>query len=327
MVIDFHIHYCPEKFVKPFMEPGLEVTTRFSPDGKTQDTLLSLRYDVDKFIEMMDIGGVDAAVLSSGAGMRADLADCQYINDNIKELTEKYPGRFFGVAHVPPLGGESTYQELKRCRDELGFKGVVMHSIVRGTSIDDPVLIPFFKKVAELGMFLIIHPGSAEYTPYYDYDIGRSVCREGHLAETTVRIVESGLLDLIPDLKIVMSHLGGHFYACLDRIVSYENKEFWGTQNHPRHSRKAKHPFPYYLDKIYFDTGGIQGNINPIKMALLEISPKQLLYGTDYPLEIREGYTIRKFVQSIKDLPLPKEDVDGILGTNAMKLLGISTEK
>jgi predicted TIM-barrel fold metal-dependent hydrolase len=58
-------------------------------------------------------------------------------------------------------------------------------------------------------------------------------------------------------------------------------------------------------------------------MALLEIDPSRILYGTDYPLEIREGYTIHRFVQSIKDLPLPKDRTDGILGENARKLLGI----
>ena len=323
MVIDFHIHYCPEKIIGHLMKPGVAVQTNFSPDGKVQDTVLPLRWEIEKFIEMMDIGRVDAAVLSSGAGMRKDIDDCRYINDNVKEQCERYPGRFFGVAHVPPLGGEDSFKELERCRDELGFKGTVMHSVVRGTPIDDPALYPFYERVSDLGMFLIVHPGSAEYSPYLDYDIGRSVCREGHLAETTVRIVESGILDKFPNLKFCMSHLGGHFYACLDRIVFYENKEFWGTQDHPRHSRKAAHPFRYYLDKMYFDTGGIQGNINPIKMALMEIEPSQLLYGTDYPLEIREGYTIQKFVQSIKDLPLPEAQTAGILGGNAMKLLGI----
>jgi len=81
-------------------------------------------------------------------------------------------------------------------------------------------------------------------------------------------------------------------------------------------------PFRWYLDKMYFDTGGIQGSINPVKIALMELSPQNILYGTDYPLEMRDGPPIREFVQKIRDLPLPRSDIDDILGNNAQRLLG-----
>ena len=323
MVIDFHIHYCPEKYVKPNLGPGDTVRTVFSKDGKAGDCAVPLRYNVPKFIEMMDIGGVDASVLTSGVGMRSDLPDCQIVNNDLSELEKQHPGRFIGIAHVPPLGGEESFAELKRCRDDLGFRGAAMHSVVRRVDIDDPKLFPFYEKVCELGMFLIIHPGSAEYTPFYDYDLGRSVGREGHLAVTTTRLIEGGVLDRFPDLKIFMSHLGGHFYACLSRIELYQDKVFWGTHEHPRHGKTAEKPVRYYLDKMYFDTGGIQGDTNPIKMALMEISPKNIVYGTDYPIEIREGEAVRKFVSDIRQLPLPEEDIEAILGGTARKLLGI----
>ena len=323
MVIDFHIHYCPEKFVKPNLGPSGETRTVFSADGKAGDCATPLRYNVPAFLEMMDYGGVDMAVLTSGAAMRRDLPDCQFTNDDIKKLVDAHPDRFIGIAHVPPLGGADAFAELKRCRDELGYKGVVMHSVVRGVDVDDPQLFPFYEKVCELGMFLIIHPGSAEYTPFYDYDLGRSVGREGHLAVVTTRLIEGGILDTFPELKISMSHLGGHFYACISRIELYQDKVFWGTKDHPRHSRRSKEPFRYYLNKMYFDTGGIQGDVNPLKMALMELSPKNIVYGTDYPLEIRDKETVKKFVQDIRKLPLPQEDIDGILGNNARKLLGI----
>ena len=323
MVIDFHIHYCPEKFVKPNLGPGGETRTIFSEDGKAGDCAVALRYDLPKFIEMMDHGGVDIAVLTSGAAMRRDLPDCRFTNDDIKSVVEKYPGRFLGVAHAPPLGGPEAFAELKRCRDELGYRGAVMHSVVRGVELDDPQLYPYYEKLCELGMFVIVHPGSAEYSPFYDYDMGRSVGREGHLAAVTGRLIEGGILDRFPELKIAMSHLGGHFYTCISRMELYQDKVFWGTKDHPRHSRRSKEPFRYYLDKMYFDTGGIQGDINPVKMALMELSPKNILYGTDYPLEIREGETIRKFISDIRQLPLPKEDIESILSGNAKALLGI----
>ena len=324
MVIDFHIHYDPEKFIKPFLGPGETAITYFTPEGGIKKSYYPLQFDLPKFVEMMDIGGVDMAVLTSSLGMRSDLEDCRYINDDMKQTEEKYPGRFRGAAHVPPLGGRESFTELRRCRDELGFKGACMHSVVRGVPVDSPELYPFFEAVEELGLFLIVHPGAAEFSSSNsDYDLGRSIGREANLAETTVRLIEGGILDRYPNLKIIMSHLGGHFYAALSRIELYQDKVFWGTQDHPRHSKKSKMPFSWYLDKMFFDTGGIHGKINPVKMALMEIKPQNILFGTDWPFEIREGTRIKAFVEDIRALPLPKSDIDDLLGNNALMLLGM----
>ncbi|MFZ7104260.1 MAG: amidohydrolase family protein [Peptococcaceae bacterium] len=324
MIIDFHIHYCPEKFVRPNLGPGDTVRSLISAKGDAGDCAGPLRYNLPKFIEMMDQAGVDVAVLSSGAGMRRDLEDSYYVNNMMKEAEEKYPGRLKGTAHVPPLGGKEAFQELKRCKEELGFCGVAMHSVVGGKDVDDRQLWPFYEKVSELGMFLFIHPaGAGAYSNYLDYDLGRSVAREGHLATVVVRLINGGVLDDFPDLKIVMSHLGGHFAACMSRIELYQDKEFWGIAHHPRHSRKCQKPFRSYLNKMYFDTGGIVGDINPVKMALMELNPRNILFGTDYPLEIREGDTVKKFIEKIKSLPLGNEEIQGILAENGRSLIGI----
>jgi len=324
MVIDFHIHYIPEKYVKPFLgADGAAPVVTFNAEGKVKDTYHSLKYDLPKFIEVMKIGGVDMAVLTCGLGMRADIDDCRYINDDIREQVEKYPGYFKGVAHAPSLDGKESYKELKRCRDELGFKGVVMHSIVQGVQVDSPKFYPFYEAVEELGMFLIIHPCNADFAPDFDYDLARSMWREGHLAVTTALLIEGGILDRFPNLKIVMSHLGGHFYPVISRMELYRDKEHWGTKDHPRHSKTSKMPFRWYLDKMWFDTGGIRGFINPVKMALMEIKPQNILYGTDFPIEIKEGNTIKTLVDDIRALPLPQSDIDDILGNNALRLLGM----
>ena len=138
-----------------------------------------------------------------------------------------------------------------------------------------------------------------------------------------VRLINGGILDDFPGLRIVMSHLGGGFAFWMTRILSYQNKEFWGTDGHPRHGKKAKRPFREYLSEMYFDTGGLTGDINPVKMTLMEVSPKNILFGTDYPLEIREAETVKGFVEKIQELPLTMTEIDGILGENARGLIGL----
>jgi predicted TIM-barrel fold metal-dependent hydrolase len=322
MIIDFHIHYCPEELLRPKMSPDGRPKTFFVGD-KPGDCVLPLRYQIEKHIEMMDYAGVDTIVLSSGEGMRENLANSRFVNDRLKELEGRYPGRIVGMAHTPPLGGAEAFSELERCKRELSFRGAAMHSINSGKEVDDPALWPFYEKVQELGMYLFIHPGPAIYSEYMDYDLGRSVGREGHLMAVVVRLINGGVLDDFPGMKIVMSHLGGGFALWITRILSYQNKEFWGTAGHPRHGKKAKRPFRDYLSEMYFDTGGLTGDINPVKATLAEVSPKNILFGTDYPLEIREGDTVKNFIQKIRDLPLSEAEVAGILSENARPLIGM----
>jgi predicted TIM-barrel fold metal-dependent hydrolase len=67
--------------------------------------------------------------------------------------------------------------------------------------------------------------------------------------------------------------------------------------------------------------GGCFGNINPVKCALVEINPEKLLLGTDYPQEMRDGRSIKTFVDEIKKLPLSQGQLQGILGENARQFL------
>jgi predicted TIM-barrel fold metal-dependent hydrolase len=322
MVIDWHIHYSPEELVRPKLGPGGTAVAGWT-DGKPGGGADPLRFRLDKFIEAMDHAGVDTAVLSCGEGMRGDLQECRLVNDRMRDAEEKYPGRFIGMAHVPPLGGAEAFTELERCKNELGFKGAAMHTIVLGKDVDDHELWPFYEKLREMGMFLFCHPGSAVYERYLDYDLGRSVGREGHLMTVVVRIINGGILDDFPGLKIVMSHLGGGFAFWMSRILSYQDKEFWRTADHPRHAKVAKRPFQEYLPEMLFDLGGLTGDITPVKMALLEMSPKTIVFGTDFPIEIKEGETIRRFVEEIRKLPLSQEDIDGILADNGRALIGL----
>ncbi len=49
--------------------------------------------DIDAHVRMMDLAGIDAAVLSSMVGFdQPDSAICRTINDDMKEVEKKHPG-------------------------------------------------------------------------------------------------------------------------------------------------------------------------------------------------------------------------------------------
>src|SRR3954469_9718054 len=136
MIIDFEHHFTPREFVSG--EVGPEPRTQFDENGAPSYTFHSMLYDLDEHIRMMDIGGINAALLTSAAGMVPDIERCRKVNQATKKAEKDYPGRFIGCAHIYPVGGPEHFQELSRCFDELGFHGAIIASEVNGLFIDSP---------------------------------------------------------------------------------------------------------------------------------------------------------------------------------------------
>lgn len=329
-VIDFHIHYSPKALIQE------KLNTLKSPDEKRVSYVQGIPsytthnglHDFNKHIEMMDFSGIDIAVISSGEGMGDELEKCKVVNDSLHKAMKTYNGRIIGMAHAPALGGPAALAEMERGIKHLGLKGVAIPSTVQGKGLDHKDLWPFYEKVQQLGTFLFVHPALATPTLGFQgfdaYDLYRTVGREFDLVLATMRLICGGVLDDFPELKVIVSHLSGGISALLGRIKSYQHKDFWGLANDPIHGRTAKEAFEYYIsNRLYFDTGGHIGDMTAVKSALLNIPSSQLLFGTDYPQEIRTKEEIRAFVQNIDQLPISEEERNGILGNNGYHLLGL----
>jgi len=270
---------------------------------------------------MMDEAGIDVALLTSAAGMCADIERSRLCNETAKRAEHDYPGRFIAAAHANPLGGAEALRELARCRHELNCPGVVITSETASLYLDAPAFEPFWSKCEELGLFVFVHPAlKLNQTSQFDgYDTARSVGREFSLVMATIRLINSGVFDRHPGLTIHMSHLGGGLAALLGRIRSYQDKEFWGTLDNARHGMKAKREFDYYLrHNMVFDTAGFCGAIGAVKGALIEIPSSRIVFATDYPQEIRERAAVADFVRELRALGA---DGEAILSGNVGKLL------
>ncbi len=320
MVIDFHIHYTPEELVRDKLGPDGAPRTVFI-DGVPAYTFHERLFTLEKHISCMDKAGVEIGILSSGAGLTDDIERCRFVNDKLKWAEKAFPKRLLGLAHIPPLGGEPSFRELDRAFYELGFKGIAIPSIIGKTELDSPDLFPFYQRVQEKGLFIFVHPALSSYGNYLDYDLGRSVGREFQLVISVIRLINGGILDEFPELRFVISHLGGGISALMGRIEPYQDKDFWGTKGHPRHGKIPRRPFREYLDRLLFDTGGFFGNINAVKCALLEIKPQSIVFGTDYPQEIRDEIQIERFISEIRNLSIPQKDIEDILSGNGKRLL------
>jgi len=303
MIVDFQHHFTPRELFKEDL--GQRRVLQYDETGAPSYTSHALLYDLDEHVRMMDTAGIDAAFLTSGAGMCAPLDRSRFINDKTREAERRYPGRFIGAAHVHPLGGPEAMREVARCAGDLGFPGVVITSEVDGLFLDAPEFEPFWSEAARLGMFVFVHPAlKLNYPQPFDaYDTARSVGREFSLIIATIRLINSGVLDRHPSLTIHMAHLGGGIASMLGRVRSYQDKEFWGTAGNPRHGALPQKDFDHYVrERIVFDTAGFCGASGALRTALVELPADRIVFATDYPQEIRTREAVRDFVNDVRAL-------------------------
>lgn len=319
MIVDFQHHFTPRELIK--QDPGDRLILHYDAQGAPSYTIHSLLYDLDEHVRMMDLAGIDAAWLTSAQGMCADLETSRFVNNKAKQAERDYPGRFIGAAHAHPLGGKEAFRELARCRDELGFQGVVITSETDGLFLDAPDFEPFWTEAARLGLFVFVHPAlKLNFSQQFDgFDTARSVGREFSLIMAMIRLINSGVFDRHPRLTVHMAHLSGGIASMLGRIRSYQDKDFWGTKGNPRHGMKAAKEFDHYIrNNLVFDTAGFAGAIGSVKTALVEIPASRIVFATDYPQEIRSREAVRDFVRDLRALGAAGEQ---ILSGNVGKLL------
>ena len=320
MIVDVQHHYSPRELFKDAETSGRQVV-HYDAKGAPTFNAHAMLYDLDQHVAMMDMAGIDVAVLTSPHGMRAELEQARFINDRNREAEKAYPGRFRALGHANPLAGAEGIREVARCADTLGFPGVVVQSEIRGKCLDDPTFEPFWAECEKRGLYVFVHPALAvPDVPMYDADdLGRAVGREFSLVAAVIRLINGGVLDRYPDLLIHVAHLGGGIASLLGRIRGFQDKTFWATRESARHGRLPEHDIDWYLaNRMLFDTAGFCGDLRSVRNALTELPPDRILFGSDYPQEIRAAEKVRDFVRDIRTLGAEGE---AILAGNVPKLL------
>lgn len=319
MIVDFQHHFTPRELIKE--DPGAGKITRYDSEGVPSYSIHSLLWDLDAHIQMMDVAGIDRAILSCAEGMCAGFEVSRVCNERAKDAERRYNGRFGGFAHVHPLGGPEAFRELARCKHEHGFPGVVITSEVDGMKLDAPELDPFWAEAVRLGLFVFVHPAlKLGASKQFDVDdLARAVGREFSLVEATIRLINGGVFDRHPDLVVHMAHLAGGIAGVLGRIRSYQDKEFWGTTGNAKHGRLPRREFDHYLrERLVFDTAGFCGATSSVKTSLIELPVSRIVFASDYPQEIRKADAVRDFVHGIRGLGA---DGERILSGNVGLLL------
>jgi len=142
-----------------------------------------------------------------------------------------------------------------------------------------------------------------------------------------VRLINSGLFDELPTLRIQFSHFAGGIGRYRGRIRGFQAREKWGTAQLPLHGRRPKQPFEHYLDqRLYYDIAGWAGPDRAaelgehwVRFGLQELPLSQLVFASDYPQAVREPGEVAAYVAAVRGLGEAGRAIAG--GANAEKLI------
>ncbi len=333
-VIDAQLHYVPREVAKKAAAVAEAAgKTEFIARIKKVAASTTVTVNDENSLDNMVKCGVDMAVLVNQRWLDAGLESCKVINDGLSELVKKYPDRFIPCADVPYLEGPAAIDELERAINYLGLKGVTVFTSQQGTRLDDQQLKPFFKRVSQLRIPVVVHPIIT--TPIWGgekHNMSGSVAREYEIIKAFVEVF-SGVLPEFPDINFLFAHYGGGVPFLLGRIMSWYEPENSVKAEQliglpPRtikefEDSKLKDGFNKLLDQVYFDMAGTGGWMSAVKQALLAIKPERLCFATDYPHEMGRPADLMGYIAGIRDLDIPEEDKIMILGGNIKKLFKV----
>ncbi|MCJ7593259.1 MAG: amidohydrolase family protein, partial [Desulfobacterales bacterium] len=157
LVVDTEFHHIPwgaAKKAKDLPDGDL----KFRSIVENPDTAYKKVFDLETCVKHMEACGVDMALVGLATWTTASLDVCKAINEGLAKAEKAYPGKFIPMAHVPYLEGQPAIDELDRAVTELGLKGVTVVSDHQGRRLDEEGLKPFFKKVSQLRIPVVVHP-------------------------------------------------------------------------------------------------------------------------------------------------------------------------
>jgi aminocarboxymuconate-semialdehyde decarboxylase len=322
--VDIHSHLAPSGYVNRLTKLKKPPRIISLSDGSMQlDCGDGLSYpigskmvSIEPRVKEMEESGIDRQVLSlplPGTDFfERDYASklAQLANDELSEISKASRGRFSAAANVPLRYPDIAIKELHRCVEQLEMTMVEAFSNVAGEPLDSERFFPFYKELARLKIPLLIHPGRPLMMDNLrEYGLAGAV---GYLFDTTLailRIVYSGLLERLPDVRIILPHTGSTIPYLVGRIDHQ-----YTLLDHEQ--RKLANPPSEYLKKVYVDTA--QSLYRPATECAFNFTPhERILFGSDYPF-----VNLKQSVAIVKSLSLSKGDEDRIFSENA-KSLGI----
>ncbi|MBV7522618.1 MULTISPECIES: amidohydrolase family protein [unclassified Ensifer] len=302
-IVDIHAHLWP-----PAWRPGgryEKPAGAFAPDIHRKITT------PQALVDELEQSGVSLAVVTATIeslfGMKGSvpLEAVREANDWLATLSREHP-TLTGFAVVDAFAGDEAAREAERAIVELDLSGLVIDSSRDGKFIADPAVRPTLEVAARHRVPVFVHPVAHP-------DAGVLIDGAGNLGNSLGRglmngvaflsVIQSSLLDELPDLHLVFATLG------LGAIVQAARGGIYARS----HREAGRRP------NIYFDTMGHDPDI--VRTLTGFFGADRVLAGTDWPiLPALDADSLR---QSLAQAGLSDQEARLVAGGNARRLLGL----
>ena len=331
-IVDSHFHWWPRSIFEQLCKRN--GYPRAEPDGRggynyfraevKADYHLNVWpewFDLDKQLAHMDGLGHDVDVVCSIGPMSVHFSDLPkeegrdaalMWNEEMAGAQRRYPGRVWASAAVPLVDARVAVEVLDDAVNRLGLMGANLPgSIGSDPRIDAERLEPFYARAEQLGIPLFLHPTDAVFAHMldgYDGALHLSLGRVVEVSVAAMRLVLPGLMERHPDLKIVMSHMGG--------MLPYQSGRM------DKNSKRAKLPKPpsTYIRRMYTDT--VQPHTLGMKVGIEYYGVDHVMYGSDYPC-----WSPADALRYFSEIGLSAQDQEKILNSNARRILNLRDPK
>jgi aminocarboxymuconate-semialdehyde decarboxylase len=327
MLIDVHNHFYPPAYLDAIRGGDSVVKLTVDTEGNPclhypgdYNVVVPGHRDIAHRQRVLESEGVDTQVITlTTPGTHVEPPEravrlARLVNDSFAAISRERAPRFTALATLPLCDPQASVVELRRAMTELGLPGAMLFSNVNGVALADSRFDALYAEADRLGAVLHIHPtdpvGVEAMTDFWLMPL------VGFLFDTTLaaaKIVFAGIPARYPNIKWVLSHLGGAIPYLAERLDR-------GWQAFPDCRANIDKPPSDYLRRFYFDT--VNFDPGALRLAVDFAGASHILAGSDYPHQIG---SIPQMKKSLHALDVSDSERKLILGENAANLYRIGT--
>ena len=333
--IDIYNHVMPPAYLELVKRHGKE------PGMIKRMSNLKMLWDMPARVQMLEQFPEVQQIISLAVPSPDMLGDAtqspgfaRIANEGMAEICQRWPEKFPGfVASLPMNNPEQALIEMDHAIDTLGAKGVQILTSVNGRALDEPELFQIFERVAKHHRKPVwMHPTRPGSKPDYTgedkskYEIWQVLGWPFETSVAMARMVFSGLLEKLPELRLITHHCGGmlpYFSGRAETLWAQLGSRSVDGAEADVLKRLSRPPIDYF--KMFYGDTVLGGSSSALRCGLDFFGSEHVVFASDCPFDPEEGpMFILEGIRSVEALDLSAKDARQLYFGNAAKLLGLN---
>lgn len=295
MPIDVHAHYVPKAILETLErggsrygvkvvqdEPSCRQCLRFEHGLQVRPFFPRLLEEPAARIDWMRSAGLERQILSIwadifGYGLAPEQGAAWHalLNDSLAAFCGRHAGDFSWLASGPLQDAARAARELQRAVRDLGAVGAVVAANAEGVNLGELPLDEYWATAEALDVPVFVHPTQPRPVPRTaKYALNQSVQYTMDTTLAFASLVESGVLDRFPRLRLILSHGGGAVPYLAGRLdVMHERGD------KAQQGLAAKAPPSAYLTRMHYDS--IVHSAAALRYLAQLVGTERIVVGTD----------------------------------------------